>query len=402
VKTGWPTPRVLASPLAWTAVSAAIFAAYFRSVWSPPQLWAEDALVFLAEALTHPLAAIVEPYSGYLLVLPRLLALSALAVPLAWVPFVYAALAFACTIAAMAYAATARMPVPHWQLAPLALALVPHNGEIAFTITNVQWIAATSLALVAVAPPAESRARRYLDLSVVALTGLTGPFSILFLPAFVLQKLAFRESRQASALLAVAAATALVQVASFVASGAPSHVPSVWPGLDVLLQVLIANGLGEWFGFDPRPRLPWGFVVLAGLVLAIAGPLLSPASRRMILALGLCAGAVLGAAIVKWSGDMITLPRFAPYGLGSRYFFLSGVLLAWMLLIAAWDARRPSRYAALLALALFVANGIWHTKRVPRPDQDWAGQVRRFEAGEISALRILPEGWTVILPRPQR
>jgi hypothetical protein len=390
--------RLVASPWTWTLVAALLFALKAIDVWLAPQLWGEDGPLFLVGALTDPLGSIVEPYAGYLHLLPRLLALSARVVPLAWVPAAYAGLAFLATVCVMAYVATAPMPVRHWQVSPLALAIVPHSGEVMFTITNLQWIAATCLALAAASPPAHSRARRGLDLIVVALLGLSGPFSMMFLPGFVLRAWFSRRDPQAWALLVVAATTAAVQLA-FIASDAPLGLTSPdWPGWSAVAHVIVANGFGQWFAFD-QPLMPWGIVVAVGVAVALAGPLFRSRTRQAIVTLWLCAAITLGAAILKFSTDVPTMLTLAPYGNGARYFYPPAVFIAWMLWMAAWDRARVSGCAAVLALALFVANGVWHAKGIDRPDQNWAEQVRRFEAGEITALRILPLGWTVSLPR---
>ena len=395
--------RLAGSPAFWTLVAAVWFALRVRDGWVTPHLWGEDGPIFLVPALIDPWGAIWQAYAGYIHLLPRLLALSALAVPLAWVPAVYAGLAFAVTVAAMAYAATARMPSPYWCAAPLAFALVPQNGEVVFTITNVQWITAACLALAAAVPPAQTRARRVLDLLVVVVSGLTGPFSILFLPAFALRAWVSRGQAQAWLLFAAAAATAAVQLV-VLSSADPfaAYQRPVWPGAAEIVYVIVGRMLGDWFGFGPSLQVRWGLFIAAGLAIALAGPLSRSEGRQPILILGLCASAVLAAAVLKFSGDVAGLLQLAPTGYGGRYHYPPAVLLAWALWIAAWDHRPVPRYAALLALALFVVNGLTHGGRPPRADLLWADQVRRYEAGEIQALRIHPEGLTISPPRAAR
>ena len=392
--------RLADSPAPWTVIAAIWFALRARDAWMTPQLWGEDGPIFLVRALSDPWGSVWESYAGYIHLLPRILALSAIGVPLSWVPAVYAGLAFLVTVAAMVYAATARMPSPFWCAAPLAFAIVPQNGEVVFTITNVQWITATCLALAAAAPPPRARARRNLDMVVVGVCGMTGPFSILFLPAFVLRAWFSRGDMQAWLLLAVAAATAVVQL-TVLASADPfaAYQPPAWPGMAEVVYVIIGRMLGDWFAFGPSLQVRWGIVIAAGLAIALAGPLSRSEGRQPILVLGLCGGAILAAAILKFSGDIAGLLQLAPTGYGGRYYYPPGVLLAWALWIAAWDHRRVPRYAALLALGLLVANGASHGGRIPRADLRWADQVRRYEAGEIPALRIHPEGLTISPPR---
>ncbi|MBM3547171.1 MAG: hypothetical protein FJX54_09460 [Alphaproteobacteria bacterium] len=333
--------------------------------------------------------------------LPRLLALSALATPLSAVPLVFTGLAFLATIAAMAYVATAAMPAPRWQVVSLAFVIVPHNGEVSFTITNLQWIVAVCLAVAAASPPAGGKTRRCLDMAVVFVGGLSGPFSILFLPAFAFRAWISRESRQARWMLAAATLTATIQLA-YLAFAAPAAGPSPGiPFLSAVAHVIIGKGLGGWFAFDPRPPLPWGAAVGVLLLIVFARPLARPDAMAPILILGFCALAILGAALVKLANDP-SATSMAVDGYGGRYFYPAGVTLALALWIAAGDPSALSRYAAVLALCLLAANAVWHTKRLPRPDLDWAGQVRRYEAREVDVLRVLPGSVILVPPRPMR
>ena len=99
-----------------------------------PTLWAEDGPIFLAAAYRNPLHPFIEPYSGYLHTVPRLVALLASPLRLTWLPAVYALAAVAGAVAAAGVVLSPRM---RWLLRrrwqpPLAfglLAVLPAADE---------------------------------------------------------------------------------------------------------------------------------------------------------------------------------------------------------------------------------------------------------------------------------
>jgi hypothetical protein len=111
-----------------------------------PQLWAEDGSVFLVEQEQGGAAAILQPYMGYLHLLPRLTAWSAaqLLDP-AWWPAWYNGIAFLVWCGVLARTLSPRLPLPHRPWLALAVIAGPQTGEILGTITNAQWITALLL-----------------------------------------------------------------------------------------------------------------------------------------------------------------------------------------------------------------------------------------------------------------
>lgn len=148
-----------------------------------PTLWAEDGQVFLAVAYEHPVSSIVDPYRGYLHLVPRLLASLASPLPLTWAPTVYVCAAVVTVVAITSIVLSARMrwllPRP-WQ-PPLALAvltLLPAVDEPFGNLANLIFWAGLGLLLLSLCDDPRSRGGRYAELGALAVLGLSGPFAL--------------------------------------------------------------------------------------------------------------------------------------------------------------------------------------------------------------------------------
>ncbi len=154
-----------------------------------PQFWAEDAAVFFRQARELGWRALLEPYAGYFHLVPRLVAAGANLLDPAHAPLVYALAAGLGTLHVCALALL--RPLASWQgrgwLAALAVVLVPDAREVLWVLTNVQWILAAGLLLLALGPPSRSLAGNLHDVGVTLVFGLTGPFVLVLLPLFVLR-----------------------------------------------------------------------------------------------------------------------------------------------------------------------------------------------------------------------
>ena len=94
-----PAPRV-----GWAIRVAALYCGVFLLLFARrpdallnAQFWAEDGVIFFHSALLDGVHSLLVPYSGYVHVIPRLVAFAALALPFAFQPLAYdvAALAIA-------------------------------------------------------------------------------------------------------------------------------------------------------------------------------------------------------------------------------------------------------------------------------------------------------------------
>jgi len=175
-----------------------------------PQFYAEDGTVFFIGARQLGLQAFLTPYGGYLHMLPRTIAYAAGFFDPLWTPAVYNGVALCIDVAVVAMLFSQRVRLPAKPVLALALALVPHNGEVFLSLTDLQWLLALALVLLLLTDDAATAAQRWFDRGALALCGLTGPFLCFLSPLFVMRA-AVRRTREAATLAVLALLAAALQ-----------------------------------------------------------------------------------------------------------------------------------------------------------------------------------------------
>lgn len=393
-------PRFL---LVWVVVCAGLLA--LRKPWAlhTPQLWAEDGSIFLVQNEQMGLRAWWEPYNGYLHLLPRLIAWAASRIAdVAWWPAIYNGAAFALHIGVLIRLASPRVALPAKAGFMLALVAVVGTGEPLLNVTNVQWVTAFYLLLhLFLAPPANG-AQRVRDLALLAVVGLNGPFALVFLPLFAWRAWE-RRSRDAWFACAVLAACAGVQAKFMLQAnlalegGGAAFRPLM--GLSIPGSRLVT-----WPFFGPAAVKAWPFAVHAALfVTAVAftgwRTWRAGADRPMRAVLFAAFVLVTVACSIRvradtWEDDNLVN--------GDRYFFISRVLLTWLLLLE-WHA--PARFVAWPVRAAFVLGVALHVPHyvIPAPpDYRWRQHCDPIRRGQPANIYTLPEGWWIEYPgRPK-
>ena len=361
-----------------------------------PQFWAEDGAIFFAEAERYGgWGLLFHPYEGYLHLIPRVIAAIALGagVPLLHLPAFYAWSALAITGCMAWWLQSPRIALPGGWIATLALALIPHNGEIFLTLCNLQWITALGLFALALAADPTSPVSRVGDLLLLIFTGLTGPFVILALPLFAWRAWC-RRSCWSGALLACAFACAAAHLPALLARSVPPDLPAWAPFHHAAIlgrRVVASLFLGH---------LPFGELPSIALALVVP-PLLAWLlwSRRAVLpggiALLIAALLVLAATGYKGRPDTWTLSEFVN---GDRYFFIPKIILIWLLGAFALTSPPRFRRAFFLLLLLPLAVNAPRFFIPPSPDQNWRASCLLIARGEPVWLPILPEGTGVFHP----
>jgi len=359
-----------------------------------PQFWAEDGGLFFIEAERYGgWGLLFRPYEGYLLIIPRIVAALGAAFPLPLVPGFYAWSALAITGVIAWWLQSPRLNVPGGAFAALALAAVPHTGEVYLTVCNVQWITALGLFALALAADATTPTRRTGELALLAFTGLTGPFVLLALPLFAWRAWT-RRSAWSHALLAVALACAAAHVPSLLArtadvtgaAWAPWHHAAV-----IGRRVVGTLFLGQ---------LPLSATLCAVFAFAVLFALVALLRRRRALlpgALPLLVAAllVLAATGFKARPDTWTLSELVN---GDRYFFIPKVILIWLLAaLALTSAPRPRACLFALLLLPLVANAP-RFLFPPAPDLHWRASCELIARGQPVWVPILPPDTNILHP----
>jgi hypothetical protein len=231
-------------------------------------LFAEDGQIFLAQAHNSGFAAFLEPYAGYLHLIPRTVAALLAPFPVTAAPVLYAIAALLVHVAMLTPALSARLNwiIPGQMLRAVLFALLclmPPLWEVLGNIANLIFVGGISLLLLMLSDDPRSSAGRFGELAALAILGLSGPLIVLFVPWFSWR---WRRTRSdhSLAVVAVAVVTALVQGVIFLLSdretsgGSLVYVPATW------VERIGASWL---FGDSGLLNSPWR-MVLSGAALA--------------------------------------------------------------------------------------------------------------------------------------
>jgi len=384
------TQRRAAACVAAAAVGLILFLRKPDSLQNP-QFFAEDGTVFFIGARQLGLQAFLTPYGGYLHLVPRAVAFAAGFFDPLWTPAVYNSVALCFDVAVMAMLFPERVRLPAKPALALALALVPHDGEVFLSLTNVQWLLALALVLLLLTDDAETAAQRWIDRGVLALCGLTGPFLCLLLPLFVARAAAWR-TREAATLAALALLAAALQ-ANYLYAYRGHFVRTAPTDPHGLLSSMAGRLYGTFFlGYgihDISPGLPWiaagvAATAIAGWFSFRRGDWQSP---RGVLAVAWLCFVIPVAIKFRYDARVIANPTS-----GDRYFFLPHVLLAWLLVITFVQYKGWRRLIPASVLAASLAFNLAYLKAPPLLDYAWAKHVQPVRDGEEFEIPINPSG----------
>jgi hypothetical protein len=362
-----------------------------------PQFWAEDGPVFFAEAFTEGWRAFLQPYAGYLHLYPRAIAALAVHLPIQSIPAVFLAGNVMAQMGVAWLCLSPRLPMSRWAkiAAGAAVALAPAQNEVFNKLVNSQWILGLMLLLIIALDPPRTRRQAIGDGALLALGGLTGPFSVIFLPLFLAQGL-LRRSRHSWELFGVALLCALLQLRHLEFSRTKGTL--AW-SVDFLRSI---NGVfGHMVaGTHGRPAPAGMLVNLAISGLAVLATMLiaygALRHRRWISLVFLAGGiGVIAATMYAFKYDPTPL-----VGGGDRYWYIPTVAFTWAV-IGLWDATAPPslRIAIVSVLALMVASFLQDPHSLPAAafDEHWEVASRCIGREHPCVIPVNP-GWTFSIP----
>jgi hypothetical protein len=358
------------------------------------QLWAEDAL-FFTQALEHGVRSLFMPYGGYQLLMPRIAEFVATQLPLEHVPLFLNLAALAIALTVVSRFLSPRCHLPFKPLLALAIVFVPRPEDIFLTIENVQWVMSLGLVLLVLSDDPRTISQYVYDSLAAVLSGLTGVFSVLFLPLFAL-RLWQRRNITSAILFSLVLVTASTQI-WFVAHAPQLYAENAGAPFDYgLVPVVLGYQLvsrlffGEWMPYLSLFQLGvLGSIatIYWGILFFYRGKGITDRLSRNILLLAF--GIALAASVYRFKNVLFifTTPEHI-----ARYFFPTQMLFIWLLLeeTTAGLARRTVAYILLFAflstsLTLFRVEPLW--------DYDWKKCVAQIRQGENVAVPVNPPGW---------
>jgi hypothetical protein len=401
-------PRAVAGAAPWVALAGILLFLRYPDWFRRPRLWAEDGPVFFLAARRDGPASVVEPYAGYLHLIPRLVALLGSRLDPSLIPAFYVCSALAVTLLVVARVFSRRLELPCKPLLALAIVAVPHTGEVFLTVTNLQWVVALALVMTLMMRDPGSAAGLIGDAAILVLAGLTGPFSVLLFPFFLLRAV-WRASPQSWALCTVVLAAALVQ-GRLIFMSPPSGLTSGAPGpreLSDLAGVLLSRvplalvGAQGWMH-----RVSHTFMMCAGWAGAAGAAMMAcargPCRRERVclfllaVLLALSVAARICGAAWDWR-DMVS---------ADRYFYLPRVLLIWIAisLLSRRSAGAAFPLALPVALGLYCVSMVSYVepynfgmRHVERPWVAWDIYSGRLRTGKEVSVQVSPS-WAFVVP----
>jgi len=353
--------------------------------------FAEDGQIFLSQAHNSRLAALLQPYEGYLHLIPRVIAAVLEPFPVTAAPVLYAVAALVVHVAMLTPALSPRLEwiIPGQMLRAVLFALLclmPPLWEVLGNIANLIFVGGISMLLLILSDDPRTGVGRVGELAAVAALGLSGPLIVFFVPWFAWRWWRAR-SRHGVAVVAVAAVTGLLQGVIFLLSdreetgGNLVYLPRVW---------VERIGEGWLFGDIDQPASPWRMVLWAAALVWCVGAVVITVAvlRGTAVALWLLHFALVAAPVLAYG--------YMPPPFSWQRHFVVPTAIVIVLLVAVIGARRGAM-VALLWLAAGAGAMVHDFAPAPypyRPDLTGLQQcLNRHQP--VCRQPIFGDGWSV-------
>ncbi len=396
---------------------AVLVAARLPGVWPDGRLWAEEAVIYFANAWHLPwYHALATVHTGYLN-LPAASAAVAAAhlVPLDYAPRVTVLLALLAQMLPAALLAVSGIAwLHHWHvllIAWLLIALPPLGEEVWLNTITSQFHALLSVAVILASLPGRGGIAA-LQGGVLLLAPVCSPASVALLPLFMLRAALERSRPRAIQMLLLLPGTA-IQIAVLLTHPEPSRTIGFDPALvlaaiankQLLLPLLgpglaiqLTAGLDAAFAAGRPPLLLLAAPVVAFGALGVAAWRCGEPAIRLLYCGGMLTMAVGYFGALTPGGKLDLLQTV----FGMRYYYVPAVLTSLTLLGLAATASGPIRIAAgaLVAWLLFVG-GVYYFRVMPimASGPAWSAEVATWRADASHPLAVWPAGWFVSLER---
>lgn len=359
-----------------------------------PQLYAEDGLVFLNHHLEYGVHALFVPNTGYYHLIPRLIAYLAGMVPTVFTPAIYnyAAVLFSVAVAAQACFVFLRLGMSRWwsPLMGIALAVVPHTGEVFVSLTNLQWFGSIALVLLLIEPSQTCGWGTVARTISAFLLGMTGPFSLFLSPLFIARALVDRTCARI-VVASVVAGCGVIQASEMGWLFQQVDVPGSF-SLLATVDGLFERTLGNLFVASAFAAWAQWMVVVLALVVLVRGFVRDHrrSDAEALIWLLLACFSLLVPVAYKFRFHMERLDGMN----GDRYFFVAKVLLVWTVILLArgqWTQWQPKVAFVVLVICL-TASTATRFKAPKWEHLEWGKYADAIDRQEAVVIPIQPKG----------
>ncbi len=333
------------------------------------------------EAETAVFSRFLQPMSGYLHLLLRSIAFSGRYLDPAFQPGWYLVAVLFFTAVVGNTCLSKRNPMACRYLLPVAIALIPHTGEVPLNLTNLQWITALGLLVTALKDDPSTGIQWASDIFFVVVVGLTGPF-ILFVVPLLLYRAYTRRTYQSYILLGLAVAVSLIQLWYVYSTLARSEGPPVIDAFKVFAVVsrrLFGSIVLGTASFEMKEYASAALGV--GMILYLSASIWTLQKDRAVYALLLFY--MLAIVFVSGFTKRFDVWYFLDLALGDRYFFIPKVVLVWIMIGIVARGGRPWAYLpGMVLISAGLALNIGNYRFSPLKDFKWyeaCPRIRKFE-----------------------
>lgn len=343
------------------------------------------------DAESAVLSRFLQPMAGYLHLLLRGIAFSGMYLDPALQPGWYLAAALFFTAVVGNTCLSKRNPMACRYFLPVAIALIPHTGEVPLNLTNLQWITALGLLVTALKDDPSTGVQWISDVFFVVVVGLTGPF-ILFVVPLLLYRAYARRTYRSYVLLGLAVAVSLVQLWYVYSTLPRSDGPPVIDAFKVFAVVsrrLFGSVVLGEASFEMKEYASAALGV--GMLLYLSVSIWTLQKDRAVYALLL----FYMLAVVFVSGFT---KRFDTWYIldvvnGDRYFFVPKVVLVWIMIGIIARGERPWSYlSGMVMICTGLVLNLGAYRFAPYQDFKWYEQCPRIRKFEEVTVDINP-GW---------
>ncbi len=376
-----------------------------------PQFFGEDGTIWYREAyMSGWFSSLFHSQNGYFQTIPRLAASLALLAPLRFAPLVMnlIGITFQVLPANLVLSSRCRNWGPLYLRALMAFTYIalPNTMELDATVEEAQWHLALLACILVLAYPPSALKWRVFDVTIVLLSGLSGPFALVLLPiAFVFWY--FRRDRWRLALIATLALTACVQVSAllrYASATRPHVILGATPKLFIRLlagQVYLGALLGQTSLPAQQNAILLGLVAVLGTTILVYCLLKAGLEWKLFIAFCL----LVFAASLRSPMVSMTTPQWEVLrdSLGIRYWFLPMLAFVWALLWCATGRNNTLVWILAITGLMFMCIGVIHDWSYPAyPDLRFPGYAKQFAAaapGTLFKIPICPSGWFLQLTK---
>ncbi len=372
-----------------------------QQAFTNPQFWAEDGTVWFRQAYDNGIwHTLFVPYSGTISIITRIVGYLATLVPLLYAPLVFNIASLTGQLLAVFIITSSRLKhiVNSRFIAILASVMyvcITNSDEVFVNLANIQWHLGLASFLILISSKPKTLAWKIFDLTLLSLSGLTGPLSIMLAPVAFLIWFKGR-GRAAFRNFTIIALAALIQLASLLIIDSGQRGGHAAVSFTNAVKMLVGQvftsgvtGVNYIYTFYNNFTLYIALgVAIAIIIYAVRkGP--SWIAYANLFALTVFISMLASLKPVKgtdlWA--VLTQP-----GAGQRYWYIPVAVWLFTLLWSSLDSKSVIiRLVCWPLLIIFVFVGVPGSWTIaPRPDKNFKYYSKQFEA--------LPKGHRIKIP----